>query len=246
MANKTVLEIVKTVAKRVGISVPTTVTGSTDIQVLQLLALVNEEGEELADRYMWTALQKEKTFTTIAAEDQGAIVGGTGLLTVGDGFKYILNDTIWNRTTQFKPGGPVGPVGWQGLKATPFSGFWSQYRIRGGHLFFLPAATVGQTVAFEYVTENWATDTTGATGKAEFTADDDVPLLDSKLITTGLVWRWKASKGLSYDEDFRKYENMVADAMARDGTKGKVSLNGCNPDKVQPFVIVPAGNWMVP
>jgi hypothetical protein len=243
MASQTILNIVKSVAQRVGLPVPTTVV-STDRQVQQLVALANEEGEELADRYNWTALQKEATWVTIAAEDQG-VLNGT-ILAASAGFKYVINDTIWNRTTQFKPGGPISPKGWQGLKATPLSGFWSQYRIRGGHLLFLPAASAGQTVAFEYVTENWAVDTLGTTGKSEFTADDDYPLLDSKIIRSGLVWRWKAAKGLSYQEDFQKYENLVADAMARDGTKGRVSLNGNNPEEVRPFILVPAGNWGVP
>ena len=71
MANKSILNIIKTVAKLVGVSEPTTATGSTDIQVKQLLALANEEGQELAARYDWTALVREATYTALGVEEIG-------------------------------------------------------------------------------------------------------------------------------------------------------------------------------
>lgn len=244
MARESVLDIVKAVAQRVGISTPTTATGSTDVQVQQLTALANEEGEDLAARRIWTALIKEKTFTLLATESQGALIGT--ILSTADGFDFILNDTIWNRTTRYPGVGPVTATGWQALKAVPVAGFWLQYRIRGGELLMNPTPTAGNTAAFEYKTENWVSNLAGDTFRAKFTMDDDYPLLDSKLIKAGLLWRWKASKGLEYAEDFAKYENLVADAMHRDGTAKSVSLDGSDKYSIKPVVMVPAGNWMVP
>lgn len=244
MAKQTILQIVRAVAPRLGLLPPSTVTGSTDLQIQQLLALANEEGEELAGRKTgWTALIKERTFTTVAAESQGVLAGG--VVPAGSGFSYILNDTIFNRTTQFGVSGPMTPRGWQGLKATTtLTGFYSQYRIRGGELLLYPAPAAGDTAAFEYVTENWVSNVTNDVFRTEFTMDDDYPLLDSRLIRLGLIWRWKSAKGLEYAENFNAYEAAVADALARDGTAGPASLDGCNRDGIEPGIFVSKGNWM--
>ena len=241
MASQTALEIVRTVAGRVGIQRPSTATGSTDVQVQQLVALLNEEGQELAKRYVWQATVREKTFTTIAAEDQGLLVGGA-ILSAADGFKYVLNDTIYDRTTEYQLQHST-PTRWQSDKSTLPVGPYSRYRIRNGRLLMLPAPTAGLTVAFEYVTENWVSNAAGDAFRAEFTMDGDFPLLDSQLLIMGLKWRWKAAKGLSYAEDMQSYELAVADATSRDEPRGVVSFNGPDRDNFEPYVVTPAGDW---
>ena len=241
MAAKSVLSIVREVAPRLGIQRPNTATGSTDVQVQQLLSLLNEEGQELAARYDWEKLTKEKTFTTIAAEDQGLLVGGTILATT-DGFDHILNDTIWDRTTEYALHS-TAPQRWQADKATITVGPYSRFRIRQGHLYMLPAPTAGLTVAFEYKTENWVQNEAGDEFSTEFSDDTDLPLLDSRLLTLGLKWRWRAAKRLSYAEDFQAYELAVADSMTRDGVKQSASLNGPDYGGFEPYVVVPSGDW---
>lgn len=55
----TLLEIVTTACQELGLNAPTTVVGSQDLQVIQLLALVNRDGNELYRSKDWTALQGE-------------------------------------------------------------------------------------------------------------------------------------------------------------------------------------------
>ena len=88
----------------------------------------------------------------------------------------------------------------------------------------LPAPTAGQTVALEYVSNCWLTDSTGATYRTGFAADTDVVLLDPEIMRVGLEWRWLQRKGFEYAESFASYERMVADAMARDGTKPTIIM----------------------
>ena len=241
MAADTILTIIRDFAPRVGVGKPTTATGSTDVQVQQMVALANEEGQELAARFDWQQLILEATWTSVATEDQGALSGT--IVSAALGFNHILNDTIWNRTTKVGPGGPLSPVAWQANKATSYTGPYSQYRIRGGHLLLLPAPAAGETLAFEYVSENWVSNTTGDATSNAFVSDDDYPLLDSRLIKLGLIWRWKAAKGLDYSQEFQNYELAVADAKTRNIPRTKVSMNGpC--DDFQPFIQVARGNWM--
>ena len=83
------LTTIQYVAGRTGITVPSSVLGTTDPQVLQLLRLLEEEGDDLRKRGPWNGIIKEATWTTTAAEDQGAV---TTLAAVG--FDYIMNGTF--------------------------------------------------------------------------------------------------------------------------------------------------------
>jgi hypothetical protein len=218
-----VLEIVRAVCGTVGIPRPSSVFGSSDTGVQQLLGLLNEEGSELAARGPWQALTQEKTFTTVATESQGTLVSIIG---AANNYRHIVNETIWNRTSKEPILGALDPALWQAYKAMGFTGETLQYRIRGGELLMLQVPTAGQTCAFEYVTKNWLTDSTGTAFRSVVDDDEDVPRLDDEIVMAGLKWRWKQSQGLDYAEDFRKYEARVVDALAKDGTKQRRSLGG--------------------
>lgn len=217
----TLLELIQDVADLLGIPRPSTVVGSTDAGVRQLLQLANREGRELSSRYPWQSLVNEATFTTVATESQGAlstIIGATQVL------RSVVNDTLWNRTTGEPVCGPRDGRTWQAYKAQTFTSPLAEYRIRGDALLIIPTPTAGQTVAFEYVSRCWLTDTLGTTYRQAFSADTDVVLLDHEIVRVGLEWRWLQRKGFEYAESFASYERMVADAMARDGTKPSIVM----------------------
>ena len=232
----TCLSIVQTVCNRLGIQSTNSAVGATDQQIIQIVALANEEGQELASRYAWSALQEETTYTTLAQEDQGS------LDTIAPGLLYIVNDTIWNRDLRRPVFGPRSQQEWQQQKAWAINGPWSNYRIKGNHLYMYPVPSAGQDCYFEYITRYWCTDSTGATGREAWAVDTDVPKLDWQLMVLGVIWRWKKAKGFEYAEDFATYERRVLDAMNRDGSKDNLSLSNTKYD-IFPGVVVPAGSW---
>jgi hypothetical protein len=224
------LAIVRAACAELTLPQPSAVVGSTEAVSAQMLALANSEGRDLARRYGWEALTHEATWTTVATESQGtlaSIIGGTQEL------RYIVNDTLWNRSTGEPIVGPRAPRIWQSYKAVTFSAPVYEYRLRGGNLLILPVPTAGHTGAFEYVSRCWCTDVSGATYRTAFAADTDVPLLDDELILAGLLWRWRKAKGFDYAEELLHYERQVADAMARDGSKPVLSLNGGGDSNVE-------------
>lgn len=235
------LGIVNAVLGRIGFPLVSAAYSSTDPQIIQLVALANEEGQDLASRRIWQALVNEGSFTTVATADQGALDGS--IVPTVNAFDFILNDTIFNRSTKLPVVGPLAARTYQARLALPATGPVSQYRIRGNHLLFNPAPAASQSCYFEYKTRNWLTNVTGVTPRENWGADTDIPVLDSRLMILGLKWRWKAAKGLEYAEDMQTYENNVADAMAKDGTRNTLHLDGEHSGVLDPVVIVPSGSW---
>lgn len=105
-----------------------------------------------------------------------------------------------NEYLQFKTGGFLlaGNGGWI---------------ILGGQLQFYPAPSSG--ASYPYISGWYARDE-GGTVKAEFDADNDSFILPERLLTLGLIWHWKAQKGLEYAEDLNKYEVAMSQESTRD------------------------------
>lgn len=229
------LQIIQTACKRLGLTPPTSAVQSQDNAILQLVALSEEEGQEQSTRYPWEALQKEATFTTVAAQLQGA------MSTIAPGCDYVVNNTIWNRALRRPVYGPKSQQDWQQMVATQINGPFNSYRIKADSLYFYPIPVAGQTCAFEYQSQYWVNLNAGGTASV-WGSDLDTPAIDDQLMTLGLVWRWRQAKGLDFTADYQKYEKRYADMAARDAGKPTLNLNGAKYE-VQPVVLVPSGSF---
>lgn len=234
------LTIVQYACGRMNLPVPSTAMGSvTDPQVLQLIRILEEEGNDLARRGDWQGITFEALHTTVGTEDQGAM---TAIAT--NSFRYIKNDTFWDRTNKLPIIGPLSDQEWQTRKGLDTTGPRYIFRIRGGKLLVNPVPTAGFSWAFEYISANWILGADLVTYKQYFTLDTDTILLPEDLVLMGLRWRWMKEKGLDYAELFRTYELQVKDALGRDGGKQTLHMDG---EKVRgPGVFVPAGRWITP
>lgn len=218
--NKSLLEIIQGACRKLGLSQPASVIGSNDQNINQLQEIANEEGQELADAYEWQILTSEVQFYASATESQG------NLNDIVDGdLGWIVNDTIWNRTTLRPFFGPLSAQQWQQIKARAAAGPFSEYRIRGNELLCYPAPSAGDDCYFEWVSKDFCQNAAGTASYREWNADDDVSILDSRLISLGIIWRWKQLKGLDYAKDEQKYRIAVDQAKGRDGTKPVLSLS---------------------
>lgn len=235
----TLLQTVTSFCERKNLAVPATVIGSTDPQVVQIRALLEKEGIDLSGRGAWEGITFEATHTSIANADQGAMT-----TIAGAGFKYIKNQTIWDRTDKLPIIGPLSSSEWQAVKALVTSGPRYRFRIRGGKLLIDPVPAAGHSWAFEYVSKYWITATGGsAATKMLFTVDTDEVSLPNDLAILGLEWRWKAEHGFSYAEDFRSYEIALKDALGRDGAKPALNMSDGGWRGPRPGIFVPSGNW---
>ena len=230
------LTLIQRFCKRTNIEVPDVILGSDNPQVRQILGLLEEEGNELAGRGDWQELTNEAVLTSVATESQGAIK-----TIASNGFRYIKDNTLWNRTANLVLY-VVDNKYWQQIKGTNSTSPNYVVRIRGGNLLANPVPAAGESWAFEYISYNWITDLAGANDAQYFTVDTDLTLLPENILMMGLRWRWKKEKGLEYSEDFIAYERLVKDALTRDGMNRTLNMGyrGYTPG---PRIIVNDGNW---
>lgn len=211
------LTIVNDAQAVLNLPITTTVVTNTGDTQRQLLRLCNMAGRELARAHAWQALLTEQTFTTVAAELQTHVIPSD--------FGWVVDDTLWNRTTTDRIWGPLSSQAWQAQKAMGTTLSESQFRIRANAFYFLPTPSASQTIAYEYASKYWCEDS-GGTDQEKWAADTDVPRVDEYLVTLGLIWRWKSAKGLDYSQERDEYEREVAQAKARDGGKRRTSVAG--------------------
>lgn len=231
------LTVVQYFCGRNNLPVPSAVIGTSDTTILQILRLLEEEGNDLAQRGPWNVLTLQASHTTTAAEDQGPIT-----TIAPTSYRYIVNDTIWDRSGKL-PIFPVDGPDWQAIKATISSVSPYRYRLRGGNLLVTPTPTAGLSWYFEYISSAWILN--GASTKVRyFVADADTMILPEDLLLAGLRWRYLREKGLEYAELFSTYEKQVEYYLSHERPRGR--LNMCPEYTATPGIYIPAGSWISP
>lgn len=229
------LTIIQTAANLLSLPAPTVVVGSTDVQVLQLYSLANEEVRELTRDFDWQALRAQKTFLTVADEDQPDAVPADWM--------RFLSDSFWNRTTRLQLIGPITPQLWQAILAQPQLNRVFLTWIRRGNVFKItPTPPADQEIAYEYISKN-CVESDGGALQPQFEADTDEALLDEYLITLGVRWRFRKSKNLDYAEDFRTYEREKQVQQSADVGGGALNQTGYAVYNDLSFPNVPVGSW---
>jgi hypothetical protein len=212
------LTIIQSATDLLSLPRPTEVATSTDQQVRQLFALANEEGRELAGSFDWQVLREQHTFVTAGTAVQTSAVPG-------DWDRFISN-SFFNRTTQRTVLGPITPQQWQSIQAQPqLNRVFLAFIQRHGQFLITPVPTPNETIAYEYVTKNWAK-SSGGVPQDRFIIDSDESYLDEWLITLGVRWRFLKSKGLEYAQDLQTYNFELSQKQARDGGNTELSTTG--------------------
>lgn len=231
------LTIIQNVANEIGLPTPSQVAGSNDSQIKQLLSLANSEGKSLA-LLNWEILTNEEVHTTVATESQGVLT-----TIVAADFDRIVPDTMWNRTEQSPISGSISNERWQSQKAVTTTGPTTEFRVRGGELLLIPVPSAGDSLTFEWVSNLWCA-TSGGTGQAAWAADSDVGILDERLMTMGIIWRFNKAKGLDWEADKIEYISTVLNKLSTDEPAEVLYMGGTH--RVMPGVGVAEGNWPLP
>lgn len=219
----------------VGQTSPVSAVGSSDPLVQDLLALFQHEANELRLRHDWSGLKTPATFTLGAKGPLGVIQA-----TLPADFRRLVEASdLYSVDLQRSCTGPVGSGAWINLTrgiAASADVFWR--RLGGTLEFFGPAP--GWVIAYEYVsTYPW--DSATGVAKPVPTADTDTLNMPEELAVLGVIWRFRASKGLDYTQEKATYESQILNFVSDDrGALTPISLSqrGCASRSQLPFTIV--------
>ena len=232
------LQIVQSFTRRTSLPFPGAVMGVNQSEIRQIVALLEEVGEELTSRFNWQDLQRKATWTSVAGSSQGSIFD-----LAGADLERIVPDTLYNETEREAFVGPIPLKEWQayssGLNPSPTNIF----TITDDELLLWPAIEAGDTLSFYWQTAYWISAPDISVGplaatKASFESDEDLPVFDATLMKLGLRYKWKMEKGLPYAEDFRAFEATALDKAARGMLKPTLSMAGGS-NGPRPAILVP-------
>lgn len=201
----TVLTALQAASQRLVGYKPTTFFGSSETFESDLCDLVNEVATDAAEYRDWQALVRVET------------ISGDGVQTAfdlpADYARMMVNSEIMD--------GPSWLFGYthiadmnefiflqeRGFQPTP--GAWAIY---GDRLNFTPAPSSGQMATFPYVSKNWARPDGGnvSNDKPAFDSDTDNFLLPERLLTLGIVWKWRQNKKMDYTGDDIAYSDALS------------------------------------
>ncbi len=203
----TILNVCKGVAPVIGLDIPTLVFTSTDREHIELAALANEMAERIASAHEWQKLSVEETIT------------GDGSTTAwdlpSDYDRMLTKAQVWSSSLET----PLSPISdrdkWLGLDVQSYDYVINAWIIYGGQMHIKPALASGVTAKYFYQSSLLVTPDSGS-NKAEFTLDSDVFRLNERLLKLGMIWQWRANKGLPYVEDMSTYERLLDKLGTRD------------------------------
>lgn len=166
-----------------------TIINNTDAQ--QMLEYANEGGEEIGRRVDWAAMFATDTATatashSLASDFQRLTPGGAIYTSAGVFARPVTNHGEWKIVT-----------------AVPSTQVF--YFLNGTVVQFSPSGTY----TINYVSTKFC-QSGGATGQTAFAADDDVTRFPQRLLTKGIVWRWKRQNGLPYEDQLAEFEADIA------------------------------------
>lgn len=171
---------------------PGTFFGSQNTFEMEIADLINEVAIDVAKYQDWQALTR---FATIAGDavtiafslpdDYDRMLKNARIEDVASWFWGYSRIIDLSAFAQLRNSG-FGPV----------PGAWALF---DSEIQFVPAPTQAST--YPYISANYARDAGTLETKPEFTSDTDTFLLPERLLTLGLVWRWRENKKLDASGD---------------------------------------------
>lgn len=192
----TLLTIAKSVARNVGVTVPSAVLSSSVRENVLLAQFSSEAAIEIARRVDWSALRKATTITGTGANANFALPSDFSRLTAGMAVKTVSGGVAVR--------GGVSADEWFSLipiEATP-----RYFRLLGTAISFYPYPAVAEQMSVSYQSKNWCSN-----DAEDWTTDDDTALVPEDLVIKGAIWRWKRHIGGDYQDYLAEFEAAIAD-----------------------------------
>ena len=197
---------------------PAAVFSSQGQKEIECQYLANEVAEDIAKSADWQRLTKLYTVDGDGATEAFPLPDDYDRMTQGVGVhsskwfdrRYENAETLdrWLDLRILAPGFPPG--------------YWI---ILDNQFQVIPNISTGDDAEFYYQSK-WIVHPATGPNKTEFTQDDDEFILSDRLLTLGIIWRWKAMKGQPYAEDMQSYQEALSQEQTRDRGARVIRSNG--------------------
>lgn len=224
----TLLSIIQDAAIRCGVKntpseIPQAI-GSTDPIVQQLVAFSRDVGEDCQNAGVeWRELKIQGQITTDGVSSLFQVP--TDFVRLMSTDRYPFGRLVSETNPAIPFNGPVNDQYLQELRAYPGSPAWPVWRLIGNTLEIWPVRASGEIINLWYISNAWILGQDALTRKSNWTEDTDTSLIPESVIMRGIIWRWKASKGLDYAEAMRDFELSLERASTQDGAGRTVHMS---------------------
>lgn len=173
---------------------------------MELGDLAIETATSIVAAYDWQALSTRATITGNGALEAFSLPS--------DYKKMPLDPGFYSTRSFYKMSKANDLNQWLEFKINGFTSSIGMWMIIGGKLNILPVLGLGETVQFYYQSKNSVVTLTGEADA--FKTDTDIFKLSERLITLGVIWRWRNQKGLDDTQDRINYDIALQEEIGRD------------------------------
>lgn len=206
----TILSAMQSAAIRLVSEKPAVFFTASDVFEMEIVDLINEVAADIRAHHDWQALTKID------------VLNGDGVTEVfplpADYDRQLLysvvqdiNHWMWGYT-HISDLNTFLAQRYMSFGTNP--GIWTIY---DNSMHFIPAPSMGNNATYPYISNNYALDANNSL-KNEFTADTDNFVIrgGERLLTLGLIWRWRENKKLDYTGDQEAFTMALEQLAARD------------------------------
>lgn len=179
-----------------------------DTTSARLIRALHKTCRHLADALDWEIITAEHVFTSSPDEEQYNWRPAN--------FLRFIPDTFWNRSGNIPLVGPLTPGDWQQYKTGYIIPSYPAYFIRQKRLYFASPPGGGQTISYEYITNEIGENVEGER-IARFTSDNDVPLWDDELLTLGTIYYYRQIARMEHSTDRLNFDICLSNHFKTDG-----------------------------
>lgn len=205
----TVLSAMQSAAIRLVGRKPPTFFGTTNQFELEIVDLLNEAATDICKSHDWQALTKTATITGNGVDasfplpdDYDRMVLASDMASADSWFWGYDNTPDMNTWISIQ----------NGAYAVAAPGWWI---LLNNAVQFSPVPASGAVANYPYISKNFALPNAGSATTA-FNADTDTFVLDERLLTLALIWRWREQKRLDVAGELGQFEKAFSEAAARD------------------------------
>lgn len=194
---------------------PNTIFGSTNQTEMEIADIANEVARDIMKSHDWQALTNIESVAGDGVQTAFPLPADYDRMALGQSVQDA-NTWFWNYTAAPDLNTWMTITDGRFLQVEP--GWWIVLR---DELQFYPAPTSGATARFPYISNlivrsQPEVNTGIVTPRRQFERDSDEFLLSERLITLGVIWRYREQKGMGYAEDMANYELALSQEQTRD------------------------------